>query len=468
MKSHILIILLFVICTLTSKSQTESGWLDKGNYLENKLKTSQFSFVQFSPDGKTILTYSNDKVIRKWDTETGFLLKEIIMTKFLYLMYAISSDNKYFSFNYKGSDNIDSLFIFDIEKEIIICQKNIYSNYDIWGPVEMENKFIKFNPKTICVLLSNKSNYHYLGAHQSGTAGENFECCPDSCNYSNIKADLVPYKFEYSPDGKKYAISGYKEYTISWNNLNWYEYKFNYLFEIINTELKDTTFILDSISSESEYYNPHKPDYFLFTPDSKYLAVFDGNQIKYWDTETGKISMIKDDLPYCCYYYRIMFSFDMKYILMWENNNNNFIIHFIHLKDSEPENSFKINNAYITCLNLSADSSIVAGTSDGRLLLIKNIYSKSITQPQNSKINSLYPNPANENAQINFTLTEISNVKITLFDFMGKEIRTIINDNRNAGEYTESFETISYSEGMYFLKLQAGAATSLFKLMINR
>ncbi|TAL67520.1 MAG: T9SS type A sorting domain-containing protein [Bacteroidetes bacterium] len=464
-----IIILLIALAFQYAKSQKESGWIDKGNYLENKFITSQYSYVNFSPDDKSILSYSNDKILRKWDTETGTLLKEIKMADYQFNMYDISTDNKYFAYNYRSVDNIDSLFIFDIENKNIKCQLGTYSNYEPWGSVDMNNKFIKFNPTTNCVLLSSETNYNRFGAYQTGIIGDYFECCFDSCEHNFLKPDIVPYKFEYSPDGKKYAICGYTEYTTSRDYFNYYKHEFNYYFELVNTLLSDTDFILDCFSTESEYAKPNTPDYFLFTPDSKYLAVFEDNKIKFWDTETGELSMVADNFYFSGYYNdRIIFSKDMKYLIKWENNNKNLIIHFIHLKDTESSESLVINDVNATCFDLSNDSSFVIGTSDGRLILIKDIYSNISKFTNQSKINLIYPNPAKDKVSINYSLSNDSHVNLTLYNFMGKEIITLVDENKTVNDYVENINTGFLAEGMYFLKLQTGTSTSLFKLMINR
>src|SRR3989339_1667132 len=144
-----IIVLLIALAFQSAQSQQESGWIDKGNYLENKLVTSTYYKVQFSPDGKSILTFGDDQFLRKWDTETGTLLKEIKMTDHWFIMYDISSDNKYFAyydlqFNFDGYN--DTLYIYDIENEEIKCSPSIYIPPDNTGGPNVEFLFFKFRP----------------------------------------------------------------------------------------------------------------------------------------------------------------------------------------------------------------------------------------------------------------------------------------------------------------------------------
>lgn len=80
MKSIIFNVLL-ILFSVNLSAISEGGWFDKGNYLELNTNGGEVFFLKYSPDEKYFYTFSEDKVIRKWDSETGFLLKQLIIEK---------------------------------------------------------------------------------------------------------------------------------------------------------------------------------------------------------------------------------------------------------------------------------------------------------------------------------------------------------------------------------------------------
>ena len=53
----------------------------------------------------------------------------------------------------------------------------------------------------------------------------------------------------------------------------------------------------------------------------------------------------------------------------------------------------------------------------------------------NFSLSQNYPNPFNPSTTINFSLPQKSDVKLVVYDILGKEIKTILNDEKEAGSY---------------------------------
>ena len=68
---------------------------------------------------------------------------------------------------------------------------------------------------------------------------------------------------------------------------------------------------------------------------------------------------------------------------------------------------------------------------------------------------SSYPNPFNPTAQIRFSIPETQNIKVTVFDLKGNEIRTLTNKQYQAGYHTITFEASNLSSGIYFIRFVA-------------
>jgi len=81
-----------------------------------------------------------------------------------------------------------------------------------------------------------------------------------------------------------------------------------------------------------------------------------------------------------------------------------------------------------------------------------------------------YPNPFNPSTMIQYNLSEASMVSLKIYDLIGNEVATLVNNNQEAGNYTVSFntnkETHSLSSGVYFYRLEAGSFISTKKLTL--
>ena len=67
-----------------------------------------------------------------------------------------------------------------------------------------------------------------------------------------------------------------------------------------------------------------------------------------------------------------------------------------------------------------------------------------------------YPNPFNPSTLINFDISKSGFVSLKIYDILGKEVATLLNNNQNPGKYGISFSTKDYnlSSGIYFYTLR--------------
>ncbi len=79
-------------------------------------------------------------------------------------------------------------------------------------------------------------------------------------------------------------------------------------------------------------------------------------------------------------------------------------------------------------------------------------------EPLRFALNQNFPNPFNPTTIINYTLAKQSLVKVRVYDAIGREIATLLNNVRDAGVYNIEFDAAFYknlSSGIYFYKLEA-------------
>ena len=84
---------------------------------------------------------------------------------------------------------------------------------------------------------------------------------------------------------------------------------------------------------------------------------------------------------------------------------------------------------------------------------IKNI---STEIPAKYSLSQNYPNPFNPTTKIKFDVVRLGDVKIVVYDIMGREVLTLVNESMQPGTYETTFDASSLSSGIYFYTLTAG------------
>jgi hypothetical protein len=84
------------------------------------------------------------------------------------------------------------------------------------------------------------------------------------------------------------------------------------------------------------------------------------------------------------------------------------------------------------------------------------------------ELNQNYPNPFNPTTSITFTLNKKSQVELKVYNVLGSEIATIVNETRAAGKHNVSFDAKDLSSGVYFYQLKTGDQTITRKMMLMK
>ena len=83
-----------------------------------------------------------------------------------------------------------------------------------------------------------------------------------------------------------------------------------------------------------------------------------------------------------------------------------------------------------------------------------------------------YPNPFNPATKIQYSLESAAQVSLRVYNLIGQEVATLVDDRQDAGSYTVSFNagnsTPGLSSGVYFLRLDAGSFVSTRKLVLMK
>jgi len=79
-----------------------------------------------------------------------------------------------------------------------------------------------------------------------------------------------------------------------------------------------------------------------------------------------------------------------------------------------------------------------------------------------------YPNPFNPSSNIRFQIPNFGHVRLTVFDLLGKEIISLVNEELSPGSYEEKFDGGGLSSGVYFYRLQTGMFVKTRKLLLQK
>ncbi|MFZ4590814.1 MAG: T9SS type A sorting domain-containing protein [Ignavibacteria bacterium] len=99
----------------------------------------------------------------------------------------------------------------------------------------------------------------------------------------------------------------------------------------------------------------------------------------------------------------------------------------------------------------------------GNSVGIKNI---STEIPSAFSLSQNYPNPFNNSSKFKFEIAKLGNVKIVVFDLMGREVATLVNESLAPGTYETTFDGSALSSGTYLYKLTSGSFIQTKKLTL--
>jgi hypothetical protein len=86
--------------------------------------------------------------------------------------------------------------------------------------------------------------------------------------------------------------------------------------------------------------------------------------------------------------------------------------------------------------------------------------------PQTYSLNQNYPNPFNPATTITYAVPQNSFISIRVFDILGNEVQTLVNETKNAGTYAVSFDAASVPSGVYFYTLEAENVVTTKKMVL--
>jgi hypothetical protein len=133
--------------------------------------------------------------------------------------------------------------------------------------------------------------------------------------------------------------------------------------------------------------------------------------------------------------------------------------------------SVKLNGVPIPFTTQGDGSVSFSISSPGKIELVKKttgIGESFNNPPLQYKLNQNYPNPFNPETNISYSISSSSFVKLKVFDAMGREVATLVNEQKQPGKYETKFNGNNLSSGVYLYQIKAGNFTDTKKFVIMK
>jgi hypothetical protein len=90
------------------------------------------------------------------------------------------------------------------------------------------------------------------------------------------------------------------------------------------------------------------------------------------------------------------------------------------------------------------------------------------TQTNSFQLSQNYPNPFNPRTNIQYAVNSMQLVSLKVYDILGREVATLVNEEKPAGEYEVEFNAVNLPSGIYFYQIRAGNFSETKKMVLIR
>ncbi|MDE3057174.1 MAG: T9SS type A sorting domain-containing protein [Bacteroidota bacterium] len=88
--------------------------------------------------------------------------------------------------------------------------------------------------------------------------------------------------------------------------------------------------------------------------------------------------------------------------------------------------------------------------------------------PGDEKLGQNYPNPFNPVTTIAYRVLQSGMVSVKVFDILGREVATLVNEQKSQGTYKVNFDASKLSSGVYFYQLAAPGVNQIKKMIVTK
>ena len=271
----------------------------------------------------------------------------------------------------------------------------------------------------------------------------------DSLTNSNLRIE-ISQPIITTTSGKKILL----QFTRSDESIK--QLTLSNIFDFLKTDRNEIGENINNISYEV-YVNASQPDTLqngllnknIFTPFKNISFKFSANDENNKDITDFGITTISNQQG--------LFNFKKSFSL----NAQQLISKTFNLSfNVDLKGDFKVDNLLYSLVDvtINKDSSIEKGN-------------KSIsvdTNPNELILNQNFPNPFNPNTEIKYSVKENGLVTLKVYDILGKEVKTLVNQQQVAGTYSVNFDASKLSSGVYFYSISVGDFYKIKKMILMK
>ena len=105
---------------------------------------------------------------------------------------------------------------------------------------------------------------------------------------------------------------------------------------------------------------------------------------------------------------------------------------------------------------------------DSLRAIVSGIHSPTDELPVVARLMQNYPNPFNSQTRISYTVGSPVSVVLKIHDVLGREIATVVNERKEIGTHSVTWDAAGISSGVYYYRLQAGSSVETKRLVLIR
>ena len=217
--------------------------------------------------------------------------------------------------------------------------------------------------------------------------------------------------------------------------------------------------IIDSIQTESYPFGLALKDNYLFVAERDIGLTI-------WDVSNLSSIHKTSNLSLEGFFRNIRLERDYIYLIDYSSG-------LIVVDISNPESPYKVG--YYKTVDISNVSVynnmilIAEGKSGFTILKNKFVENRDTTStpiPSEFLLRQNYPNPFNPNTIINYSIAKREFVEIKIYNSLGQEIKSLINEINQPGNYSVNFNGSNLSSGVYFYRIKAGSFSQTKKMIL--
>ena len=139
-----------------------------------------------------------------------------------------------------------------------------------------------------------------------------------------------------------------------------------------------------------------------------------------------------------------------------------------NISNSENNETISSIGASFNGIMSNENSKIISGFLAYNSLIVTEVKNEQKNIPTVFKLNQNYPNPFNPSTTITWELPSNNYISLIVYDILGREVATLVDEEKTAGTYHIKFDSKNLASGIYFYRLQAGSYVAVKKMILLR